>query len=161
MSRSLFVTTALLMLPLANVTPANAQGADDFPEGQGKQFVQQICMQCHDPQFLLKQRRTEEDWKKTVTRMSQKGAGGPIENYNAVAAYMAKNFGKEEDTTKVNVNKASVDELVAKVGLTKDEAAAVIGYRERNGSFHEWGDMLVIYGVDGRNIEAAKDKMTF
>ena len=161
MFAKLFFFTAPLILVLAAFAPASAQSMQDFPEDPAKKFVQQICMQCHDPQFLLKQRRTEEDWKKTVTRMSQKGAGGPIENYNVVAAYMAKNFGKEEDTTKVNVNKASVDELVAKVGLTKDEAAAVIGYRERNGSFHEWGDMLVIYGVDGRKIEAAKDKMTF
>jgi competence protein ComEA len=73
---------------------------------------------------------------------------------------MFRNFGREEDTSKVNVNKASADEIVT-LGLTKEEAAAVIGYRDKHGDFREWGDMLVIYGVDGRKIEAAKDKMTF
>jgi competence ComEA-like helix-hairpin-helix protein len=118
-------------------------------------------MQCHEPAFLLRQRRTEADWKNTVTRMSQKGLGGPVENYEAVGAYMAKNFGRMEDATKVNVNKATIDEMVQRLGLTKDEAAAIIAYRTRRGDFHEWDDMLVIYGVDGHKIEAAKDKMTF
>ncbi len=47
------------------------------------------------------------------------------------------------------------------IGLTPDEAKALIGFRDRHGDFREWGDMLVIYGVDGLKIEAAKDKMTF
>jgi len=168
MSSSSFSARFLSALPLllsfalsfAASAPVNAQTISDFPDGNGKQFVQQICMQCHEPAFLLRQKRTDTDWKKTVTRMSQKGLGGAVENYDAVAAYMFKNFGKEEDTSKVNVNKASADEI-ATLGLTKEEAAAVIGYRDKHGDFREWGDMLVIYGVDGRKIEAAKDKMTF
>ena len=161
MSGKLFFYAAPLILCLAAFAPAKAQTIQDFPEAPAKQFVQQICMQCHEPAFLLRQRRTEADWKNTVTRMSQKGLGGPVENYEAVGAYMFKNFGKTEDTTKVNVNKATVDEMVQRLGLTKDEAAAIIAYRTRRGDFHEWDDMLVIYGVDGHKIEAAKDKMTF
>ena len=74
---------------------------------------------------------------------------------------MFKNFGKQEDTEKVNMNKVTADELVSKIGLTKDEADALVGYRSRNGEFHYWGDMLLIYGIDTRKIAAAKDKMTF
>ncbi len=161
-SKTLDSTLAALLALIffAAGRPASAQDAG-FPEGPAKQYVQQICLQCHAADFLLKQRRTEEDWKKTVTRMSQKGLGGPIENYDAVAAYMFQNFGKQEDNEKVNMNKASVAELVAKIGLTKDEAEAVIGYRSRNGDFHAWGDMLLVYGIDTRKIAAAKDKMTF
>ena len=161
MSERVLFFAAPLVLALAAFTPASAQSMQDFPEDPAKKFVQQICMQCHMPAFLLGQHRTEADWKKTVTRMSQKGLGGPVENYEAVGAYMFKNFGKTEDTTKVNMNKASGDEIVQKIGLTKEEATAVVGYRERHGDFHEWDDMLVIYGVDGRKLEAAKDKMTF
>ena len=139
MSGSSFFIAAVLILPLLPVAPAAAQSLEDFPEGNGKQFVQQICMQRHDLAFLLRQRRTEDDWKKTVTRMSQKGLGGPIGNYNVVAACMFKNFGREEDTSKINMNKASLEEIMAKTGLTKEEAAALLGYRSRNGDFREWG----------------------
>ncbi len=40
-------------------------------------------------------------------------------------------------------------------------AGAIVKYRESHGDFRVWGDLLVIYGVDGRKIEAAKDRMTF
>jgi cytochrome c5 len=141
--------------------PTVAATINDFPDSQGKQFVQQICMQCHEPAFLFQQHKGEEDWKKTVARMSKKGLGGPVENYDAAGAYMAKNFGRDLNVDKVNINTATVDEVVAKLGLTKDEATALVGYRAKNGDFHEWGDMLVIYGVDGHKIKAVKDRLSY
>jgi competence protein ComEA len=80
---------------------------------------------------------------------------------SAVAAYMAKYFGKEEDTSKLNMNKAKAGEIVAAIGLTPEEANALVTYREKHGDYREWGEMLVVYGVDGRKLEAAKDKMSF
>jgi competence protein ComEA len=74
---------------------------------------------------------------------------------------MFRNFGKVEDTTKVNMNKAKAEEMVENIGLTAEEAAAVVTYRDKHGNFREWGDLLVIYGVDGQKVEAARDKMTF
>lgn len=155
-ARSLHLLTPLLAL-LA--LPAFAQ--KDFPDGPAKDYVGQICLQCHQPAMLLAQRRTESDWRKTVARMATKGVPGTAEQFDAIAAYMTKNFGKAEDTSKLNVNKATADELVKGVGLTPEEAQALIAFRNKHGEFREWGDMLVIYGVDGLKIEAAKDKMTF
>jgi len=141
------------------ILPAFAQ--KDFPDGPAKEYIGQICLMCHQPAMLLGQKRTESDWKKTVARMATKGVPGTPEQFDAIAAYMAKNFGQTEDATKVNMNKAKADDLVTVIGLTPEEAKALIGFRERHGDFREWGDMLVIYGVDGLKIEAAKDKMTF
>lgn len=142
------------------VAPVFAQ-QKDFPDGPAKEYVNKICLQCHLPAQLLSQRRTESDWRKTVARMATKGVPGTTEQFDAIAAYMAKNFGKEEDTSKLNINKAKVEDLVNVIGLTPEEAKALIAFREKHGEFREWGDMLVIYGVDGLKIEAAKDKMTF
>ena len=111
--------------------------------------------------MLLGQKRTETDWKRTVARMATKGVPGTPEQFDAIAAYMAKNFGKTEDSSKLNVNKAGVEELVSVIGLTPEEAKALIAFRNKHGDFREWGDMLVIYGVDGEKIAAAKDKMSF
>lgn len=141
------------------ISPAFAQ--KDFPDGPAKEYINQICLQCHQPAMLLGQKRTESDWKKTIARMATKGVPGTPDQFDAIAAYMTKNFGKSEDTSKVNMNKAKADELVTALGLTPDEAKALIGFREKHGEFREWGDMLVVYGVDGLKIEAAKDKMTF
>ena len=149
-------TLAFLVL----CAPAFAQ-QKDFPDGPAKEYVNKICLQCHQPSQLLNQHRTEADWKKTVARMATKGVPGTTEQFDAIAVYMAQNFGKAEDKTKLNINKANAEDLVNGIGLTPEEAKALIAFREKHGEFHEWGDMLVIYGVDGLKIEAAKDKMTF
>ena len=141
--------------------PALALAQNDFPDGAAKEYVLKICLQCHEPAQLLSQKRTESDWKKTVARMAQKGVSAPTEQFDAVAVYMAQHFGKPEDTTKLNMNKAKPDEIVAAIGLTPDEAQALVTYREKHGDYREWGEMLVVYGVDGRKLEAAKDKMSF
>ena len=141
------------------ICPALAQ--KDFPDAPAKEFVNRICLQCHEPSQLLNQKRTESDWRITIARMAQKGIAGTPEQYDAITAYMAKNFGKQEDASKVNMNKAKAEEIVAVVGLTPEEAQALVTYREKHGEYREWGEMLVVYGVDGRKLEAAKDKMSF
>ena len=150
-----------LLIPLLALLAFPAFAQKDFPDGPAKEYVNQICLQCHQPAMLLAQRRTESDWRKTIARMATKGVPGTPEQFDAIAAYMTKNFGKAEDTSKLNVNKATADELVKGIGLTPDEAQALVAFRNKHGEFREWGDMLVIYGVDGLKIEAAKDKMTF
>src|ERR1022692_4472659 len=100
------------------ISPAFAQ--KDFTDGPAKEFVNKICLQSHEPSQLLSQKRSESDWKSTVARMATKGVPAPAEQYDAIAAYMAKNFGKEEDTTKINMNKAKAEEIVAVIGLTPD-----------------------------------------
>jgi competence protein ComEA len=140
-------------------SPAFAQ--KDFPDGPAKEYINKICLQCHQASQLLNQARTESDWKTTVARMATKGVPAPPEQYDAIAAYMAKNFPKVEDTTKINMNKAKAEEIVSVIGLTPDEAKALVAYREKHGDYREWGEMLVVYGVDGRKLEAAKDKMSF
>ncbi len=152
MSKRLFIFLVL-------ATSAFAQ--KDFPDGAAKEYVSKICLQCHQPAQLLSQRRTEDDWKKTIARMATKGVSAPAEQFDAIAVYMAKNFGKEEDTSKLNINKAKAEDIVSVLGLTPEEAKALITYREKHGEYREWGDILVVYGVDGQKIEAVKDKMTF
>jgi competence protein ComEA len=156
MSRS---AVPMLVACAIMISPAFAQ--KDFPDGPAKEYVNKICLQCHEPAQLLSQKRTPSDWKTTVARMALKGVTAPADQYDAIAVYMATNFGKEEDATKINMNKAKPEEIVSVVGLTPDEAKALVSYREKHGDYREWGEMLVVYGVDGRKLEAAKDKMSF
>jgi len=149
-----------LAFSLLMLAPALAQ--QDFPEGPAKEYVAKICLQCHQASQLLSTRKTEADWKATVARMAQKGVPAPAEQYDAIAAYMAKSFPKTEDATRINMNKATAEQIAgAGLGLTLDEAKRLVAYREKHGDYREWGEMLVVYGVDGRKLEAAKDKMSF
>jgi competence ComEA-like helix-hairpin-helix protein len=91
----------------------------------------------------------------------QRGARATTEELDAIAAYLTKYFFKVEDPNKVNVNKATAKQIESGLGLTAKEAEAIVVYRESHGEFRVWGDLLVIYGVDGRKIAAAKDRMSF
>jgi competence protein ComEA len=93
--------------------------------------------------------------------MGQRVRSATKEELDTVQKYLAANYPKVDDATKLNVNQATAEEIVTRLGLSLEEAKAVIDYRERHGTFREWGELLAIYGVDGRKIDAAKDKMTF
>ena len=150
----------ILALSSLLIPSARAQ-LKDFPDAPARDYVTRICLQCHEASQLLSQHRTADDWKATVARMAQKGVSAPTEQFDAIAAYMAKYFPKTEDAGKINMNKATAEEIVKAIGVTPDEAKALVAYREKHGDYREWGEMLVVYGVDGRKLEAAKDKMTF
>jgi competence protein ComEA len=150
----------LLFLPVVIFGSVPALAANELPEGAGKQIIQQHCSGCHQGNALAGYQKTREEWDAVVARMGQR-TSATREELNTLADYLATNFPKVDDPTKVNMNKASAKEIVERLGLSEKEATAIVDYRERHGNFRAWGDLLVIYGVDGAKIEAVQDKMSF
>jgi competence ComEA-like helix-hairpin-helix protein len=145
-----------------SATPAAAAGpAKEMPEGQGKQIILRECTACHLPDHFTKYQHTPEEWQAIVIRMGTRVRAATKEELDTVTKYLATNYPKVEVAGKLNVNKAKAADIQAQLSLTPEEADAVVKYRERHGDFREWGDLLAIYGVDGRKIEAAKDRMSF
>jgi competence protein ComEA len=132
-----------------------------LPEGPGKQIILRECTACHQPDHFTKYRHTSEEWQAIVIRMGQRVRSATKEELDSVQKYLAANYPKVDDASKLNINKSAAGEIAVGLDLTLDEAKAVVEYRERHGTFREWGELLAIYGVDGRKIEAAKDKMSF
>jgi competence protein ComEA len=135
--------------------------ADDLPDGKGKELILHACVGCHKAEEIAVYRFTRDEYHTIVYRMGDRGAQATKAELDVIADYLFDNFPKIEDATKINVNKATAKEIAAGLGLTDEEAAAVVKYRERHGDFHAWGDLLIIYGVDGKKIAAAKDKISF
>ena len=134
--------------------------AAELPDGAGKQIIQQHCSGCHQGNALGGYQKTREEWDAIVIRMGQRTAASKDE-LNTLTDYLATNFPKVDDPNKVNVNKADAKEISDRLGLSMKEAEAIVEYREHRGTFRTWGDLLVIYGVDGSKIEAAQDKISF
>ena len=132
-----------------------------MPEGAGKQIILRECTACHLPDHFTKYRHNSEEWQAIVIRMAPRTRAITREETDTVLKYLAASFPKLDDAGKLNVNKATAQDIAARLGLTPDEANAVVNYRQRHGTFREWGELLAIYGVDGRKIEAAKDRMSF
>jgi competence ComEA-like helix-hairpin-helix protein len=146
----------------AKAEPKTELNASMMPEGPGKAVILRECTTCHAPDHFVKYRHTNDEWQAIVTRMGQRVKSGiGKEDLDLVEKYLATNFPKTEEAGKVNVNKASVKDIADQLALTPAEATAVVQYRERHGNFGQWGELLVIYGVDGRKVEAAKDRMSF
>ena len=145
----------------AQIALAVSLSAADLPDGPGKEILLRACVGCHKAEDFPAYRHTKQEYQAIVYRMGDRGARATTAELDTVAAYLFKNFPKVEDPSKINVNKASAKEMAAGLNLTEQEAEAIVKYREGHGDFRVWGDLLVIYGVDGRKIEAAKDKMSF
>jgi competence protein ComEA len=145
---------------LAGMLSAPAR-ADDLPDGKGKDLILRACVGCHKAEELTVYRFTKDEYQTIVYRMGDRGAQATRAELDVIAEYMFEHFPKVEDSTKINVNKATAREIADGLALTQDEAEAVVKYRERHGDFHAWGDLLIIYGVDGKKIAAAKDKISF
>jgi competence ComEA-like helix-hairpin-helix protein len=135
--------------------------AADLPDGKGKDLILRACTGCHKPEEIAVYRFTKDEYQTIVYRMGDRGAQATRAELDIIATYLFENFPKIEDANKINVNKATAKEIATGLALTSDEAEAVVKYRERHGDFHAWGDLLIIYGVDGKKIAAAKDKISF
>jgi competence ComEA-like helix-hairpin-helix protein len=150
---------AWLLLFAASLTSLGS--AAELPDGAGKDILLRACVGCHKAEDFRFYRHTKEEYQAIVQRMAQRGARASSEELDIVADYLAANFLKVEDPNKTNVNKASAHEIETRLNLTAKEAEAIVSYRERHGDYHAWGDLLLIYGVDGKKIEAVKERIGF
>jgi competence ComEA-like helix-hairpin-helix protein len=138
--------------------------AQSLPDGPGKDFILSQCTACHQPDQFTKYHHTPDEWQAIVTRMGGRIPGAAKKDLDAVTHYFITNYpkvDKPEDAGKVNMNKATAQEIASRLNLTAEEAEAIVHHRETHGEFEEWKDMLIIYGVNGKKIRDRQDQMTF
>jgi hypothetical protein len=125
----------IVILPMMFLA-SSALAQEDFPEGKAKEsacnFIPRAAFQ------------PEVDGIRLEENDRPYGDEGCSWNFGAIRAIVAHG-----------------EELVSVIGLTPSGAKTLIAFRGKHGEFMQWGDTLVIYGVGGFKIEAAKDKMTF
>ena len=158
------------MLLLTTLFFAVSQSSPALPPGEGKPIVERMCGSCHALKVVTSKRASPEQWSQVVDQMVSRGAEGTDEEIETVVDYLSKNFGldspppaaeKEAAAQPVKVNQATAAELSADLGLSADESAAIVAYREQNGNFKEWRDLTKVPGVDASKIEKNKDRLVF
>lgn len=135
-----------------------------MPDGPGKQFILSQCTACHKPEHFTQYHHTPPEWQAIVARMGARVPAATKADLDAVEKYFVTNYPKVEaatDPNKVNMNKATAKEMETRLNLTAAEAEAIVHYREEHGDFKEWRDMLIIYGVNGKRVQALQEKMAF
>ena len=156
---NVYKSAAFLIAAFTLLSP-RAQAAE-LPDGRGKDLIMRACIGCHKPDEIAAYRFTKDEYHTIAYRMGERGAQATRAELDIIADYLFENFPKIEDPAKINVNKATAQEIATGLALTAEEADAIVKYRQRHGDFQAWGDLLIIYGVDGKKIAAAKDKISF
>ena len=150
-----------------SATP-RAPAQSKLPDGPGKALVERTCKKCHTIETITRARLTPERWGEVVDDMISRGAEGTDEEFDQMVEYLAKNFGrgkapaagaKTAASQKISVNKANATELAAGLGLSAEDAEAIVHYREKNGDFKEWQDLKKVPGIDSKKIEDNKDRL--
>jgi competence protein ComEA len=152
--------SAACLIAACGLLSLRAQAAE-LPDGRGKDLILRACTGCHKPEEIAAYRFTKDEYHTIAYRMGDRGAQATRAELDIIADYLFENFPKIEDPAKINVNKATAEQIATGLALTNDEAEAIVKYRQRHGDFHAWGDLLIIYGVDGKKIAAAQDKISF
>lgn len=65
-----------------------------------------------------------------------------------------------QDRSKVNINRASVDQLQTLHGIGPAKANAIIEYRESQGTFKDIEDIKKVTGIGAKTFERLKDSIT-
>ena len=133
--------------------------ATDLPEGPAKAILMRACDGCHRATEIPDHKHTKQEWIGTLDRMQKRGAPVKAEEVDVVIDYLAANFLKVVDESKINVNKASAEDIAKALDLTLEEAKLIVEHREKFRLFRWWQDLLLVYDLDGRKIEKVKDRI--
>ena len=145
--------------PQSAAAPA-ADAHPEFPAGTGKDAVMRLCSRCHSPNIILATGQDRTGWENTITKMVHMGATGDDEDFSDIADYLTANF-PPSAVKKVFVNMATVVQLADVLGISQDDAKAIVDYRDKVKGFQSIDDMKKVPGVDTKKIDAAKDHLIF
>jgi len=133
-----------------------------LPEGKGKVLVQDACVQCHTLQSTVVQRKDRTGWKKTVNDMILRGAFIMPNEAEAIVDYLSAALGPvkaqapQAKTPPLDLNSASLEELLRATPLERAEAEAILEYRRLHGPFRSVDELKGIKALKPERFEKIK-----
>jgi competence protein ComEA len=143
----------------AQTAPAPPPSSDKLPEGPGKATFVRVCSKCHTPTIVLANGQDRQGWEDTITKMSGLGAAASDEEFTDILEYLSKNF--PPVTAKVNMNKATANEIESQLGFTAKQAGDIVAYREKNGDFKTSDDLKKVPQMEAKDVDLRRNRMTF
>ena len=132
----------------------------EFPPGDGRETVMQLCSKCHSPNIILAYGQSRVGWENTITKMARLGAKGSDDDFSDIADYLTKNF-PPTPVQKIFVNMATDKQIAEMLGISLEDAQAIITYRDKVKGFKSIDDMKAVPNVDTKKIDAKKDHLIF
>jgi len=85
---------------------------------------------------------------------------GTDEDFTDIADYLTANF-PPSAIPKIFVNKATDQQIANILGISIDDAKAIVAYRDKAGGFKSIDDLKRVPNVDTNRIDAKKDNLVF
>ncbi len=149
-----------LLTAITLIVPLMAADAPQLPDGPGKATVVKLCNSCHGAQIVLGKPHSEDGWSAIVADMAQRGMEGTEDEMYDVVQYLTKYIRAGQAQPKVNVNKATVKEIMTGLAIAGKDAEAIVHAREK-AEFKSIDDLKKAEGVDPAKIEARKALISF
>ena len=125
------------------------------PRARAGPAVVTMCSNCHGLATSIARPHTRPEWQALVDLMRQRGAPGTDDDAAAVTGYLTRHFGR------VNVNRASKEDLEQVLDLPQSTAAAIVEYRTHHGRFQSLDDLQQVPGLDSRQLQEKKNRIVF
>ncbi len=145
----------LMVWPAAAAIAFAGVDRPTLPEGPGKETMVRICGGCHGAEIVLGKRLNRDGWSQIVVNMIQRGAQGSDDEFADIVDYLANTV------SRINVNKATSQELRAGLDISDKEADAILQYREEKGEFKTIDDLKRVPGLDAAKIDAKRSLLAF
>ena len=88
---------------------------------KGRRAFTRNCVKCHPSDRVAGSRRTRTQWEEVMTTMpTARGAVITDEDWDVMQTYLVKHYGR------VNVNRATADDLVEVLGVTPETAETIV-----------------------------------
>jgi competence ComEA-like helix-hairpin-helix protein len=149
----------------APLVPALATGFQQDPQKTEAKSPEELkaedtftrnCIKCHPADRITGSRRTRSQWEEVMTTMqTARGAVITDEDWDVIQTYLVKHYGR------VNVNRATADDLAEVLGLAPETAAAVLKYRKEHGEFVDYDAFSKVPGLDLEKLEKLRDAISF
>jgi competence ComEA-like helix-hairpin-helix protein len=149
----------------ASLVPAMAIGFHQDPQKaearspediKGEETFTRNCVKCHPVDRIAGSRRTRTQWEEVMTTMTTaRGAVISDEDWDVIQTYLVRHYGR------VNVNRATADDLAEVLGVTPETADAIVAYRKQNGEFVDYDAFAKVPGLDLEKLEKLRDAISF
>ncbi len=131
-----------------------------LPEGAGREETEKLCSDCHELARSISLRQNRDGWKATINKMIGLGAKGSEQEFSAVIDYLSAHY-PAQALPPLNVNTAKAIDFETRLSLRRSEAAALIEYRTKHGSFKSIEDLKKVPGIPTEKIEAKRSALVF
>ena len=132
---------------------AEARSPEDI---KGEETFTRNCVKCHPVDRIAGSRRTRTQWEEVMTTMTTaRGAVISDEDWDVIQTYLVRHYGR------VNVNRATADDLAEVLGVTPETANAIVAYRKQNGEFVDYDAFAKVPGLDLEKLERLRDAISF